>query len=307
MMVKNVFTTDEIVMNSVLSALRYYSVFQYPLKAGEVYGSLPIACSLSSLLVALEDLDVAGKIYKYDGYYSLSADVRKQVLRRREANNLAEVKKGEAIKVGKFLSKFPFVRFVGLSGSLSKGYADYKSDFDFFIVTAENRLWICRTILHLFKKVTFLAGQQHKFCMNYFADTHDLEIEEKNRFTAIELASLIPASGFYTYVQLEEANKWTKRFLPNGYVGFSNVPGVIHDSNPPLRAALEFVINKLLPEKLNRSLMKITDAKWRKKWAKKDFPMEEYDLAFKTTLHVSKNHPKNHQKRVLNAISKFDD
>lgn len=307
MIVKNTFTTDEIVMNSVLSALGYYSLFRYPLKADEIYGNLPITCSLSALLVALEDLDEAGRIYKFDGYYSLDSTVRQQVLCRKAANALAEEKKDKAIKVGKFISKFPFVRFVGVSGSLSKGYADHKSDFDYFIVTAENRLWICRTLLHLFKKMTFLAGQQNKFCMNYFVDIHKLEIEEKNRFTAIELSSLIPVSGFYTYVLLEDANKWVKRYLPNGYVGFSRSPAAIHDGKTSLKTALEFVINKFFPLKLNGSLMKITDTKWRKKWAKKNFPMEEYDLAFKTTLHISKNHPKNHQKRVLKAISGFDD
>jgi hypothetical protein len=43
------------------------------------------------------------------------------------------------------------------------------------------------------KRQRFLAGRQRKFRMNYFIDSSRLEIEEKNRHTAIELASVIPS------------------------------------------------------------------------------------------------------------------
>jgi len=46
-------------------------------------------------------------------------------------------------------------------------------------------------------------------------------------------------------------------------------------------------------------LFDYTNKSWRKKWTKKGYNMEDYDLAFKTRLNVSKNHPKNHQKLVL--------
>ena len=306
-MIKCIFIPYKNVMSSVLCALQYYSLFKYPLKAEEVYGNMPVPCSLSSLLVALEDLDVAGQIFRYDGYYCLDPDVKTWVVNRKKANQLAHEKKRKAVKIGNFISKFPYVRFIGISGSLSKGYADHKSDFDFFIVTDKNRLWICRTLLHLFKKITFLAGQQHKFCMNYFMDTHCLEIEEKNRFTAIELSSLIPVSGYDTYIQLEQTNKWVNTYLPNGFIGFNSGINIIDDRKSQVKSIFEFIFDKVNPQWLNSKLMKITDDKWRKKWVKKNYPMEDYDIAFKTTLHISKNHPANHQKKVLQAISQLGD
>ena len=51
--------------------------------------------------------------------------------------------------------------------------------------------------------------------------------------------------------------------------------------------------------------MKFTDKRWRKKWEEKGYPMEEYDLAFKTKLYVSKNHSGNFQKKVLNHINEL--
>jgi len=294
-MIKSIINTDKQVPYNVIRALRYYSLFKYPLKAEEIYGNLPVACSLSSLLVALEYLEEMKQIFKYEGYYCLDPEVEAWVHRRKNANLLADKKKILAVKVGKFISKFPFVRFIGISGSLSKGYADRKSDFDYFIVTDKNRLWICRTLLHLFKKITFLARQQHKFCMNYFIDTHNLKIEEQNLFTAVELSSLIPVAGYETYIQLEKANDWVSKYLPNGYIGFNTGIDTIDNGKSYIKNLCEFALNRLHPEPLNHKLMKLTDIKWRKKWEKKNYPMEDYDLAFKTTLHVSKNHHLNHQ------------
>lgn len=291
------------VSSAVLDVLRYYMLFNYPLKADEIFGNLSVKCSFACLLVALEAMEEQQAIHRCNGYYSLHWDMERITDRRKKANLLALVKKEKAMQVGRFIYKFPFVRFVGISGSLSKGYADKKSDFDFFIVTAENRLWISRTILHLYKKATFLLGRQHRYCMNYFIDTNNLQIEEQNRFTATELASMIPVAGSDTFCRLLNNNLWTEKYMPNGYIGFYDTKTQVQDRNGLTKHFFEGLINKLAPEKLNHFLMALTDRKWRKKWAKKNFPDEEYDMAFKTTIHISKNHPANHQKKVLQALA----
>jgi hypothetical protein len=191
------------------------------------------------------------------------------------------------------------VKFVGISGSLSKGYASEDSDFDFFILTSENRLWICRTILHLFKKMTFLFGQQHRFCMNYFVDVSRPELEEKNIYTAIELSSLIPVAGSDIYKILMQRNSWVKKFLPNRYQPFYK--STITDRNFLGKGLLELLFS-LGGNVMNTRLMHFTDKRWRKKWTKKHFVKEDYELAFKTTLYHSKNHPGNHQKKMLEQL-----
>ena len=50
------------------------------------------------------------------------------------------------------IAAFPFVRAVGISGSLSKQYADENSDIDYFIITAANRLWIAKNLPAYFQK-----------------------------------------------------------------------------------------------------------------------------------------------------------
>jgi hypothetical protein len=62
------------------------------------------------------------------------------------------------------------------------------------------------------------------------------------------------------------------------------------------------VIDVLQPGSVNRMLMRMTDTKWQKKWARKGYPAEDYDLAFKTRINISKNHKANYQKRLLEAL-----
>ncbi len=93
---------------------------------------------------------------------------------------------------------------------------DERSDLDFFIITAPNRLWIARTLLVLYKRV-FLANSHKHFCVNYFIDEKHLEIEEKNLFTATELATVIPLYGSKQYENLQGVNSWLARILPQLY------------------------------------------------------------------------------------------
>ena len=64
----------------------------------------------------------------------------------------------------------------------------------------------------------------------------------------------------------------------------------------------ESFIELLFPDALNKGLMTLTDSWWRYKWQRKNYPMEDYDLAMKTRLYVSKNHPANYQKKILRQL-----
>lgn len=299
-------TTTQYAWPAVLSTLKYYDLFKYPLTIHELYGSMPEKCTVDELKDELNNLVIQSQAYCFEGYYSLASDVETLVAKRLANNKRASADIPRAVQCGRFISKFPFVRFVGISGSLSKGVADRSSDYDFFIVTENNRLWLARTILHMFKKFTFLTGRQHRYCMNYFIDTYSLEIEEKNRYTAIELSSLIPVTGREVYEKIVKYNSWVKEQLPNGYVHFVSDHPEINDERGAVKKCAEFILNRLFPGKLNSLFMTLTDKKWRKKWSGRNYPMHEYERAFKTTLHVSKNHAVDHQKRVMEVMSQLE-
>jgi len=287
---------------AISSTLQYYAFFRYPLTASEIHQRAAACCTLKEVTEYLNELEILGQLYTHEGYYTLLNDAPALVARRKAGKIQADKDLVQARRIGTFIYQFPFVKFVGISGSLSKGFADRNSDFDFFIVTSGNRLWIARTLLHLFKKMTFAVGQQHKFCMNYFIDEHALCLEEQNIYTATELSSLLPICGAACYHELMAANKWCIDFLPNWQ---KIKPEATIKNNRTLAGKFaEWAINKFWPEHWNKKLMNLTDAKWQRKWARKDYPADDYGLAFKTTLHVSKNHKANYQKKVLEQVNK---
>ena len=65
--------------------------------------------------------------------------------------------------------------------NLSKNYFDANSDFDFFIITKPNRLWISRTLYILLFKL-FSKEKQKLYCLNYFISEADLKINDQNLF-----------------------------------------------------------------------------------------------------------------------------
>lgn len=279
--------------------LQYYGFFRYPLKTAEIRCACEEPCTEEAVHQYLQAQLALGKVHHHEGYYARAEDLPAMLERRLRGNAKAKTDIQKAKRCGRLIYGFPFVRFVGISGSLSKGYSDEHTDFDFFIVTAANRLWICRTLLHLFKKLTFLVGRQHDYCMNYFIDEQALLLEEQNIYTATELSSVIPVCGAGAYDRLVQANSWATCTLPNRR--FADASGVV-DRNGLGKRILTGLINLLYPAGLNRFFMWLTDTKWRRKWARKGYPAADYPLAFKTTLHVSKNHPANYQKRILDEL-----
>ena len=161
-------------------------------------------------------------IFLHDDFYSLHNNPL-LAYRRKEGNLRAKKLIPRAYAIGRFLYRFPFVRAIAISGSLSKDFADEKADIDFFIITKANRLWIARTMMHLFKKLTFITGHQHYFCMNYYVDEEALLIQDQNIFTAIEIRTLLPVCGGRQHDNFFEVNNWACKFFRSS--------GLIADGN----------------------------------------------------------------------------
>lgn len=282
----------------LITVLRYFDYFSYPLKKVELYTFLRAKFdNIQMISKTLEILIEEKKIEEKNGFYAL-VNIDLLLKNRMEGEKRFVALYPRIEKTTQRLRRFPFVQFVGLSGSLSKGYAPEKADIDLFIITAKNRLWLCRTILHLFKKISFLKGSQHWYCMNYFVDETALEIEEQNYFTAIELATLKPladTSNFHQ--QLIESNAhWMNKVLPN--YQYKQIRDL-----KEMRVYWVLKIFELFgSRRLNSFLMHWTDKKWRRKWKKKNYPAEDYELAFKTRINISKNHLHNYQKKLLEYL-----
>lgn len=286
---------------SIESTLSYFGLFKYPLSTEEIHRFLGYDCDYIVFVEALTNMIKEGKvILSEQNYYSLQFNPEWS-LERNEGNRRASDLLIASKKYVKRISSFPFVSSVAISGSLSKYYAGVDADIDYFIITKKNRLWISRTLLHFYKKFTFLVGHEHYYCMNYFIDESALEIDQKNVYSAIETVTLIPSYNKELIDKLKLENKWVNNYLPNETYN-QDLRFLLPERRQFLKRFFESMINILNPTGLNRFLMDVTDRKWRRKWKKKSYPMENYNQAFYTSLNVSKNHPDNYQSQILTAL-----
>jgi predicted nucleotidyltransferase len=278
----------------------YFSIFRYPLTLEEIHGYTNNV-SINETNSELEFLISDEIIKKIDTFYIYNKDLD-SVTKRLKGNLQAQKALIIAKKRAKYIAKFPFVMAVGVSGSLSKGYYDDESDIDFFVITKPNKLWICRTLLMAYKKI-FLLNSRKYFCINYFISSHQLEIEEKNRFTATELKTLIPMQGKEIFSAFYKENNWIKDYFSKFEI---NLNSVENNKKPLLSKSIEFIFNTNLGEILDNTFKKVTLKKWKSKF--KFLNNEDFNLALKSTRNISKHHPSNFQKKVILALnSKIDE
>jgi len=283
---------------SIIKALAYFDLFNYPLTKDEIFHFLDRPMDPGELKPVLQQLVVDKRIFQLGNFYSLQPDPA-LCTRRINGNNKAELLIQTAYKVGGFLYRFPFVRGIGISGSLSKNFADLHTDIDFFIITRTNRLWIARTLMHLFKKLTFITGHQHWYCMNYYIDEEAMLIEEQNIFTATEMVTLLPVCGNGTMDRFYDQNNWTDTYFPNQII---RKHSVLLSRSGWLKRSLEWLLNNKAGNALDDLLMRITVRRWKEKEVLQKTNSHGNRMGMCAGKHFSKPKPEFFQRRVLESL-----
>ena len=279
---------------SIIRTLAYYDIFFYPLTADEIYYNLgDNHTSREEIKSELESLTSVNIVYRKGEFFQLNNN-DSYIHRRKTGNKLAEKRLKTARRVSGFISRFPFIRGILLSGSISKGFMEEDSDIDYFVITHPNRVWFSRLMLMVFKKI-FLFNSKKIFCINYFIDSENLEIQEKNIFTATELVTLLPTFGSNIYKELYEKNIWVKQYFPN--YPKREIQEVLDRENGIIKSLLENILGKKLGDKFDDFAMNLFDRFNKKKY--KDYDKEEFKIAFKSSKKESKHHPKFFQRKVL--------
>lgn len=280
-----------------LKAILYFSIFDYPVTKEEIF-TFSNCCSKQEIEEELKDLERNNIIFKIDNYY-LKTNNPEFIEKRIKGNEMANNVMPKAKKMANKIAQFPFVRGVSFSGAFSKGYFDEDGDVDFFIITAKNRLWIARTFLILYKKI-FLLNSKKYFCVNYFISEKDLDVAEKNKFTAMEVATLIPTHGKKVFERFFFENQWVYDYFPNVKLdGKTDETKKIKSTL--LKNTLEWFLSFRLGTMFERFFQKLTLRKWKSKF--KAIPKEDFDIAMKSTDDVSKHHPNNYQKKVIESLN----
>jgi len=199
------------IQKAIVNVLEYFDFFQHSLYPDEIHKYLSLKASQEAVFKNLEEMVSAGYIFTKNGLWALntkSLDLRLDNLKRNA--RLLRISK----KMGWIIRKFPFVKGVYLSGSLSKKGAIDNADIDYFIITKNNRAWSARLFLTAFKRI-FLLNNKRYFCINFFLDENHLELNKKNIYTAVESASLIPLHNKGLLGKFYEKNPFIRDYFPN--------------------------------------------------------------------------------------------
>lgn len=195
---------------AILETLAYSDVFDYPLRINELHRYLTTPVTLEELTAALSNLD--DSVETQAGYFFLAG--REELVKLREQREAtSQLAFRRAIRYGRVLGALPFVRMIGLTGSLAVRNCDETGDLDYMIVAAHGRVWTARAFALLFNRLTKLAGDV--LCPNLIISERALEWQQKDLYSARELCQMIPITGMGVYTRLRQVNAWTKEVLPN--------------------------------------------------------------------------------------------
>jgi hypothetical protein len=131
---------------------------------------------------------------------------------------------------------------VAVTGALTMDNAEPETDVDYLIVTAPDRLWLCRAMI-IILVVKPAARHGIEVCPNYLLSERALSIAEHNLFTAHEMTQMIPLTGLEVYHRMRQINEWTTYFLPNaGLHAPTRDVELLPKARRPMRAMAELAL-----------------------------------------------------------------
>ena len=134
---------------AILKTLVYGDLFDFPMKAWEIHKWLVNKKGgLREVERSLNKLRQKAKVKSQKEYYFL-ADRKGLVNQRIKKEEVSKWYLKQAYFVAALFRIIPWVKLVGVSGSVAMENAKKVDDIDFFIITQKNRLWISRILLLL--------------------------------------------------------------------------------------------------------------------------------------------------------------
>lgn len=211
---------------AVLRTLAYADIFDYPLTFEELYQFFVVHKPLShtDFKKALSLISADSKLINADVGFFFLAGREKIVALRKKRERWSREKLKIAQKVAGWLRLIPWVRLVGVTGSLAIGNSSEADDIDILIVCSKGRLWLTRLasvlLLEALGKRRRPSDREvrDKICLNMFLDEAHLSVPEKERdlFSAHEVCQLkILWDKEGIAEKFFRENRWVKKYLPN--------------------------------------------------------------------------------------------
>lgn len=286
---------------AILRTLNYFGIFKYPLNSNEVFCYSSFNLERLELDVRLLHLVNLGYLRHFQGFYLLPHLNLEDIKTRMENEKAYQELRPKVIAYSRFISLFPFVRAVAVSGSYSKGVFGEGHDLDFFIVASKGRLWTCRTLIRGFKKYLLPKSKVKYFCLNYFIEESNLEIPDRNLFVATEIKTLLPVVNSELISKFKSANIWADEYYPNFIE--SRDPIFVKNESRRLAGAVEYVLGNKLGDILEEFLFNFMLK--RRKRLFSNMSQEDFEVNMRTEKKAEKHHPNGTQKKVLEKLDEL--
>lgn len=121
-----------------------------------------------------------------------------------------------AQKASYFLQLSPFLKMVGINGSLARHCITKESDIDFIVISEKGRIWTCRffvtaiiTVLGLKRHGKKVAG---RICLNRFITTESLVLFPYNEYHAKVYSLTVPTIDQNIYQKFVSENCWMTNY-----------------------------------------------------------------------------------------------
>lgn len=236
------------VQRSILKALIYADLFNYPLSPAEILRYLTVSASEEVVALSLEQGAREGLVDRANGYVTLPGRLDLVPLRERRAA-VARVKWAAARRYSRAIARMPFVRMVAVTGTLAVANVEPEDDIDLFIVTAARRLWLARACVILVVRAAAAAGDE--VCPNYFVSERQLVLSDRSFFGAREMSQMVPVYGARVYERLRRLNDWVADYLPHAQGRPNRMPAIkLHRAERLAKRAAE----RLLAGRLGNAL-----------------------------------------------------
>ncbi len=183
---------------------------------------------------------------------------KRQLLDIQIHQEISALKIEKAKRIAHFLSFFPTISLIAITGSLAVDNAREDDDLDLFIITRADTLWLTRLfvipLVSIFYKRRKPFAIRHSpfairdsVCLNLWLDESALAVPKNKRslytaHEALQAKPLFDRGGAYTKFIL--ANSWTSRYLANAYAAISHQFTV--SSNPKNNKLLLPTANRIL-------------------------------------------------------------
>jgi len=202
--------------DSIFKVVAFFDAQDIALTLAEIQNYLDSKASLREIETCLDE-DLAGKIESNGSLYFLRGRTNiAEARQERYRTSLLRFRKAK--KYLWALRFFPYLRAVALSGSQALLNVTPESDVDLLIITKKNRIWLTRALISGYFQI--LGQRRHgrhvagRFCLNHYL-AEDKEItDDRNLYTAVEYANLLPVLGAENIARFWDNNKWIKEYLP---------------------------------------------------------------------------------------------